>query len=260
MTTNSSPLIIDVAQRVPITVFWAWINLLPFTIANQRQQDGIKEDSENKPWRPLPSKRLTPHEAKLTMTIFYLIAALSSLYLGGIWQCITLVVLGYWYNDLKGADNSCITRNFINACGYVCFTSGTLQVASDPSVALLRPVAYRWLLIIGLVIFTTIQSQDMYDQAGDSLRKRCTVPLVIGDSAARWTIAISVGIWSWFCPLFWQLGAKGFGASVILGTSVLWRTLTRRTVKADKFTFRIYNIWIISLFSLPLIAFKSRPS
>lgn len=258
MTTNSSPLIFDVAQRLPVTIFWAWINLLPFTIANQRQQDSIKEDSENKPWRPLPSKRLTPHEAKSTMMIFYLIATLSSLYVGGIWQCITLVALGYWYNDLKGADNSCIARNFINACGYLCFTSGTLQVASDASVALLRPVAYQWLLTIGLVIFTSIQSQDMYDQAGDSLRKRCTVPLVIGDSAARWTIAISVGIWSCFCPWFWQLGAKGFGASVILGASLLWRTLTVRTVKADKITFRIYNMWIISLFSLPLIAFKSR--
>lgn len=259
MTTNPSPLILDVAKRLPVTAFWTWINLLPFAIDNQRQQDSIKEDTENKPWRPLPSKRLTPEQAKMIMLVFYPIAFLSSLYLGGSWQCIALVGLGHWYNDLKGADSSCITRNFINACGYICFTSGALQVASDPSAVLSKPVAYQWLLTIGLVIFTTIQSQDMYDQAGDSLRKRWTVPLVVGDSAARWSIAISVGIWSWFCPSFWQLGMKGFASSVILGSGVIWRFLSLRTVKADRASFRIYNMWIISLFMLPLIEFRSRP-
>ena len=257
LTTHPSPLILDVAKRVPVTVFWAWINLLPFAIDNQRQLDSITEDTENKPWRPLPSQRLTSEQAKLTMLVSYLIAFLSSLYLGGVWQCITLVGLGYWYNDLRGADSSCITRNFINACGYICFTSGALHVASDPSVVLLRPVAYQWLVTIGLVIFTTIQSQDMYDQAGDSLRKRWTVPLVVGDPAARWTIAISVGIWSWFCPSFWQLGVNGFAASVILGASLIWRILSERTVKGDKFSFRIYNMWIVSLFLLPLMKLKS---
>ena len=241
-----------------MTAFWAWINLLPFAIDNQRQPDGVKEDTENKPWRPLPSKRLTAGQAKLTMLVCYLIALSSSLYLGGVWQCITLVGLGYWYNDLKGADNSCITRNLINACGYICFTSGALEVTSGLSIVSMRPVAYQWLLTIALVIFTTIHSQDLYDQAGDSLRKRWTVPLVLGDSAARWTIVLSVGVWSWFCPSFWQLGIKGFATSVVLGGILVWRTLSQRTVKADKRSFRIYNVWIISLFFLPLIDFKSR--
>lgn len=258
LTTGPSLLIADVAKRIPVTAFWAWINLLPFAIDNQRQQNSIKEDTENKPWRPLPSKRLTPEQAKSTMKVFYLIACLSSLYLGGTWQCITLIGLGYCYNDLGGADSSCVTRNFINACGYICFTSGSLQVASDLSVALLRPVAYQWLLTIGLVIFTTIQLQDMYDQAGDSLRKRWTVPLVLGDSAARWTIAVPVGIWSWFCPSFWQLGFTGFAIPVLLGALIIWRILAVRTAKDDRLSFRIYNAWVISLYFLPLIGLKTR--
>lgn len=249
---------LDVVKRVPITTLWAWINLLPFAIDNQRQQDSIKEDAENKSWRPLPSRRLTPEQAKQIMMIFYPTAFLSSLYLGGVGQCVTLMGLGYWYNDLRGADNSCITRNFINACGYICFTSGAMQVASDPSVEFLRPVAYQWLLIIGLVIFTTIQSQDMYDQAGDSLRARWTVPLVLGDSAARWSIAVPVAIWSWFCPAFWQLGVRGSAASMVLGLIIISRILSKRTVKDDRISFRIYNMWIISLFMLPLTKFICR--
>lgn len=223
LMTNSSPFILDIGKRLPKTAFWAWINLLPFTINNQRQPASIKEDTENKAWRPLPSKRLTTEQATLMMLAFYLIAVLSSLYLGGIWQCITLLGLGYWYNDLKGADSSCITRNFINACGYICFTSGSLEAASDCSVAFWKPVAYQWLFIIGLVVLTTIQSQDMHDQAGDSLRKRWTVPLVVGDSAARWTIMVPIGIWSWFCPAFWQIGVEGFVTPIILGFIIMWR-------------------------------------
>ena len=258
LTTNSFPLTLNVAKRVPLTAFWAWINLLPFAIDNQRRQESIKEDAKNKPWRPLPSKRLSPKQAKRGMLVFYLAALLSSLYIGCAPQCITLIGLGYWYNDLKGADNSCITRNFINSCGYICYTSGAMRVASGHSVHSWRPVAYQWLLTIGLVIFTTIQSQDMYDQAGDSLRARWTVPLVVGDLAARWSIVVPVAVWSWFCPVFWQIGVGGSAASTILGFAIVWRTLSKRTVKDDKISFRIYNMWIMSLFILPFVSHNSR--
>ena len=258
LTDQTPPSILEVAKRIPVAAFWAWINLLPFAIDNQRQPDSIKKDATNKAWRPLPSKRLIPEHAKSVMLASYALAVLSSIYLGGLLQCITLVGLGYWYNDLKGADTSCITRNFINACGYICFTSGTFQVVSGPSVALLKPVAHQWLLVIGAVILTTIQSQDMYDQAGDSLRGRWTAPLVMGDAASRWTIAVPVAFWSWFCPTFWQLGSKGLAVTMIPGTCVIWRILTQRTVKADKISFRIYNLWIVSLYMLPLIGLRLR--
>lgn len=257
LTTNTTPLVLDVAKRVPVTAFWAWINLLPFTIVNQRQQDSIKEDTENKTWRPLPSKRLTPEQARTTMVIFYLLAISSSLWVGGAWQSIALVVLGYWYNDLRGADNGYIVRNFINACGYICFISGTLQVTTDLSVVSLTPVAYQWLLITGLVVFTTIQSQDMYDQRGDNLRKRHTVPLVLGDSPARWSIAVPIGLWSYFCTWFWQLDCKGSAASIILGSAIIWRILLKRTTVDDKRSFRLYNLWVMNLYLLPLVRFRS---
>ena len=258
LTIKAPPSILEVAKRIPVAAFWAWINLLPFAIDNQRQPDSIEEDAENKAWRPLPSKRLTPEHAKLVMLVSYALAVLSSIYLGGLLQCIALVGLGYWYNALRGADTSCIIRNFINTCGYICFTSGTLHVVSEPSVALLKPAAHQWLLIIGSVILTTIQSQDMYDQAGDSLRGRWTVPLVMGDSAPRWTIAVPVAFWSWFCPTFWQLGPEGLAVTMIPGTCVIWRILTHRTVKADRISFRIYNLWIVSLYMSPLIALRLR--
>ena len=242
-----------IIERSPIVAFWAWINLLPFAIDNQRQQRSIQEDMVNKAWRPLPSKRLSARRAKMLMLFSYFLALLSSHYLGGVRQCLVLMILGYWYNDLKGADRSCIIRNFINSCGYICYTSGALEVATDSHKASLKAVGYRWLVTIGLVILTTIQSQDLYDQAGDALRGRWTIPLVIGDAAARWTVALPVVLWSFLCPAFWQVPFTAYIVSISLALLIAWRILSKRTVVADKRTFRIYNVWVISLYMLPLI-------
>ncbi|EPE24311.1 hypothetical protein GLAREA_08162 [Glarea lozoyensis ATCC 20868] len=118
LTTNPSPLLFETAKRLPRALAWIWINLLPFNIDNQRQPNSIAEDLKNKAWRPLRSRRLSPEQATRLMLALYLLAFLSSLALGGVWQCIGLMALGYWYNDLHGGDRLYI-RNFINACGYI---------------------------------------------------------------------------------------------------------------------------------------------
>ncbi|KAF2260599.1 hypothetical protein CC78DRAFT_555512 [Lojkania enalia] len=251
--------ILLILRRVPITAFWVWCNLLPFAIDNQRQHGSVIEDEINKPWRPLPSKRLSQNDAVMIMLLFYAFAVLISLYLRGLLQCFALMGLGYWYNDQNGADCHFITRNFINSCGYVCFASGALEVISNRSIYNLHPAAYQWLLIISIVIFTTIHSQDMADQEGDFLRSRWTLPLVIGDTAARTTLAVSLGIWSVICPAFWQLSAKNSAVTYLLGIIVGIRFLFKRYAEADKISFQIYNLWIVSIFSLPLLRSLSGP-
>lgn len=56
--------------------------------------------------------------------------------------------------------------------------------------------------MIGAIIFTTLQTQDMADVHGDAKRGRKTFPLVYGDRAARWSITIPVTVWSLICLLF----------------------------------------------------------
>ena len=251
LTVNPPPFI-SVMRKAPLLAFWAWINLLPFAINNQRQLEAIQEDTVNKAWRPLPSKRISGQQAKNLMVAFYFLALLSSHYLGGIRQAAALILLGFWYNDLGGADCSCITRNFINSCGYVCYASGAFEVATHSSTAHLTPTGYYWLITIGLVILTTIQSQDLYDQAGDRLRGRWTVPLVVGDGNARWTIAVAVALWSLLCPVTFGLPFAAYVVPVSLAMVIAWRIFAKRNVVEDKHTFRIYNVWIVSLYFLPL--------
>ena len=254
LTTKSSPGFYEIIGLIPRTAFWTWINLLPGIIDNQRNPDAIKEDSMNKPWRPMPSNRLSQEAALVLVLVLYPIAIFSSLTLGGLRQCLALIVLAHWYNNRGGADRNFLIKNFINACGYLCFTSGAAEVASasGTSTSSLKPVAIQWLLLIGAVVLTSVHTQDMQDQAGDKARGRLTLPLVIGDRPARWTIATSMVLWSVLCPTFWELGIVSYAASMSLGTLIALRTLFKTSVEDDKRTFRFWNLWMVLLYSMPL--------
>jgi len=101
-----------ILARTPLILLWTWINLLPFAIDNQRQPLAIHEDGINKPWRPMPSGRVSPQQAKRWMLGLYPAAIVFSFCFGGLRQCVVLILLGLWYNDLSGADKNPMIRNF----------------------------------------------------------------------------------------------------------------------------------------------------
>ena len=240
-------------NTVLLTTLWVWMNLIPFVIDNQRQQGSIMEDRLNKPWRPMPSKRLSPSQAKRLMFILYITAFGTSVLLGGLRQNLSLMVLGFWYNDCGGAAH-CVARNFINACGFVCFASGAMEVALGTYLPLkLRLV--QWFLIIGGVVFSTVQLQDMYDQAGDRICGRKTLPIALGDWRARLLTALPLGFWCLFCPWIWSMHFDVSIAFMALGSLIIFRTLFKRQVKDDKITWRIWVAWIVFLYLLPLIKY-----
>ena len=252
---NPSPPPSNVVSRIPHVLFWTWSNLLPFAIDNQRQTEAIKEDSINKPWRPLPSRRIQPTQAKVWMMTLYPVAIASSLYLGGIRQSVGLLAVGIWYNDLGGADQHPLIRNFINACGFLCYISGSMEVALDRWIPFENSflLLLQWLCIIGVIVFTTVHTQDMYDQAGDKLRGRLTVHLCIGDEPSRVSIAILMPVWSCVVPWFWEVTGLAFVVLLFVGCTVSVRTLRYRSVQADKQTFRLWNLWLIIVYCMPLL-------
>lgn len=244
-------------SRGPLVFLWVWINLLPFAIDNQRQAAAIMEDRQNKPWRPLPSGRMTPSSAHYLMMFLYPTAFCVSLWLGGVRQCTSLMVLGYMYNDLDLADLSWISRNVINALGFCSFASGALEVAAGfplNSDIWAHRRMYSWLAIIAGVVFSTVQTQDMADQDGDRLRGRKSMPLALGDSTARWLIACATLVWSLVCPWYWSMGSGFFILIGGCGSTVACRTLLLRRVQDDVWTFRVWNLWLALLYTLPLVS------
>ena len=108
--------------------FWVWINLLLFNVSNQSQPGAVLEDTENKPWRPIPAGRLSAKHARKYIGILHVVTIGISLMLGGVHPCLALHLLTFWYNDL-GSGETWALRNFINAGGYLCFITGAMQVA-----------------------------------------------------------------------------------------------------------------------------------
>ena len=250
--TSLSPTVETIVVRFPIALFWTWINLLPFNIQNQLDDSAIEEDRVNKPWRPLPSGRVSTSKARIWMYLFYCAAVLASIQVGGLRQCVALLGLGYWYNRAGGSDCSWAVRNLINAYGFISFASGAMECALGSPVLPTRSLV-QWFGIIGAIVFSTVQTQDMYDMEGDSARGRSTLPLVVGDVPARWSIAIAVMLFTYVCPLYWNAQWSKCLFVIGLGCAVSIRTLRYRTVAADKRTFQLWNLWLVSIYTIPIV-------
>ncbi len=253
LTTNSTPNILALLLRLPNVLLWTWSNLWIFNLANQRLPNSVLEDSINKPWRAIPSGRITPTQARHLLLVSIPIVCLSSFYLGGRGASAALTILTWAYNDLGAGDENFFVRHINNALGFVSFGAGASQVACGYPDHTLNQDAYWWLGVIAAVITCTIQFQDMEDQEGDRLRNRKTLPIVCGDDLTRWGNAVVILLFSLFVPAFWRMGPVGYFLPVLLGIVIAGRTLFLRTLASDKQTFRLWCIWLTALYCLPVI-------
>lgn len=253
VTRNAEPDFFVIASNFPRTIAWLYLNLLLFNIANQRLPGSIAEDYVNKPWRPLPSRRITQRQSKKLLLVLIPLAFSLSLYLGVSQQGLSLLILAWVYNDLGGAYDNIVVRNALNAFGITCYGSGATAIISGDQ-SKLNATGHQWFLFLGMVIFTTVRAQDMCDQKGDTVRGRCTIPLVMGDGIARWTIAVGVLGWSAAAPAFWRTGIGAYVIPLTLGGFLVLRTLAFRDDDADEKTWIVWCVWILTLYMLPLVA------
>ena len=152
------------------------------------------------------------------------------------------------YNDLGAADENFFIRHVNNALGFVAFAAGATNVMCGP----LHRTTYEWLAVIATVITFTIQFQDMEDQEGDRERGRKTLPIVIGDRLTRIINACVILVFSFVAPTFWQLSWTGYAVPMALGGVIAARTLLATSLVADKKTFKLWCLWIIGLYLLPM--------
>ena len=161
LTTNQTPDVRRILERVPEVLLWTWINVLIFDLSNQRLPNSIIEDTINKTWRPIPSGRMSAAHARRLLLIAIPVAFAITLYIGGMEETVAMMVLTWQYNDLGGADENFVVRNIINALGFICYSSGATRVASGHFESTLKHEAYQWLAIVGAIVFSTLQMQDM---------------------------------------------------------------------------------------------------
>ena len=113
-------------------VIWMWLHVLQFNLSNQLHDP--EEDIRNKPWRPLPSSRITFANAFILKYMTTATCLLVSYYYS---PCVfvssaSLSLLIRLYHEMHG-DQHWLSKNLMNSVGYGCFaTGGTLISGMAP--------------------------------------------------------------------------------------------------------------------------------
>lgn len=246
-----------VLSRVPHMVFWIWVHLLLEDLANQRQPQSISEDAVNKPWRPLPSGRISQTESLTLLQAGVPTLALVSLSLGAFTPSAAFMTLVWLYNDLEGSSTGPILRNVVNAAGLCCLGWGghTVLRGKDSGQQITWSQDWRlyWMLMTAAAIATTVHAQDMPDMKGDLARQRKTFPLLYGERLARWSLAVLVVLWSVILPV--SCNVQNFTARLLslgVGSSISVLTMLYQHEPSDKLVWNLWCFWLGGLYLLPL--------
>jgi 4-hydroxybenzoate polyprenyltransferase len=202
LTTLSGPglsLVVEptstVLLRAPVISVWLWLIILQFCLQNQCSDGSPEEDAINKPWRPIPSGRITLADAKTLLGATCLVAGLTSWYLGVVYPFLVWTLLSTLYNDLGGSDRSGFVRHAFCGGFFTCSFGGALLIAlNGQSVS---KTAAQWtFLVCWCILMTTIQTQEFRDEIGDKQRGRRTLVTELGRVRALWTVYATVTFWS----------------------------------------------------------------
>ncbi|CCF33476.1 hypothetical protein CH063_05665 [Colletotrichum higginsianum] len=255
LTTLGQPTMtttLSVLQRLPLVVAFNWYSVLVFDLANQRGPESVDEDLVNKPWRPIPAGKVTPEQTRKAMLVAIpVVLALN--YILDVWrEGVFILILTWLYNDLRGGDE--LVRDVIIAAAYGLFNTASLKIAiGGDAEAAVTDEGYVWASIISAVILTTMQVQDLKDQAGDRGRGRATVPLFFGDRASRLSLAILVPFWSCVCVYVWNIRSWAVLLPTMSGAMVVAGVLRTRSPETDARAWKLWCLWTVCLYSLPLV-------
>ncbi|KAF3769492.1 hypothetical protein M406DRAFT_335375 [Cryphonectria parasitica EP155] len=234
----------QILASAPSMLLWSWSHLFLFNLHNQRHASSIAEDAINKPWRPLPSGRLTSQQATWMMYCMYPVVFLVSLNAGGLVPCLVETTLCLWYNELGGSNNPFL-KNVLNAFGFSCFFAGPLEVVTGHSIFSGDMKAATWLLILASAITTMSHAQDFRDMVGDKAANRKTIPLLIGDMNARVVLAVGVATWTAIACWFWEAGPRESLAAWAAGLAMVGNFFRDRTQKGDSLSWKLFPLWLL---------------
>ncbi|KAF9028098.1 UbiA prenyltransferase family [Rhodocollybia butyracea] len=229
---------------------WIWIHLLLCNVSNQARTE--VEDATNRPWRPLPSGRVTNLQAiALRWVLVFVCIAVSSVF--G-WHLVvstlTLIFTTYMYDELEISSHG-VGKNLCAVGGYLSFEVGAVKIMGESTT--LNPASTRAIYVSLLLIFTTIHTQDFADMEGDLALGRKTLPMYDPEIPRIATMLI-ITTWSTVLPIVWGIGPISTAGFVAFGSYVSLRFYIWRTAEMDRRSYLIFNIWLVMAHLLPIQA------
>ncbi|TBU28077.1 UbiA prenyltransferase family [Dichomitus squalens] len=234
-------------DRLLHALIWIWIHQLMCNVSNQARTR--LEDAINKPWRPLPSGRISEPQALVLRWVTVGAAFSCSAIHGGDLMLTTfcLFLTTFAYDELGLAGHH-IAKSVCNIGGYTTFEIGATKLMGATHD--LDNVSATAVCISGALIFTTIQAQDFADVEGDAILGRKTFP-IYAPELCRIATVIAMSVWSLFLVSFWGIGTVSGATFVVFGSFVGSRYYFLRRPDDDKLSYILYNIWLTMVHIMP---------
>ncbi|KAI0666404.1 UbiA prenyltransferase family-domain-containing protein [Trametes maxima] len=229
---------------------WIWLHQLMCNVSNQARSRA--EDVVNKPWRPLPSNRVTEEQARwLRWIVVGLCFSYSGLYGPDLVAVTAGLFLTTFMYDEGGLAAHYIGKSFCNIGGYTTLEVGATKLMGATKV--MDDVSTTAVCISGLLIFTTIQAQDFADVEGDSALGRRTFP-IYAPRLSRAVTLIGIPGWALFLAYYWGVGPLFSTAFVALASYIGARYFFLREAEQDKRSYVLYNVWLTIAHIMPIHA------
>ncbi|KAL1663205.1 UbiA prenyltransferase family-domain-containing protein, partial [Schizophyllum commune] len=223
-----------------VGLLWMFSHLVGFEIGNQIV--GQDEDKLSKPRRPIPSGRITTERAR---TLYYGVLAFSVL-LSWRLGLLRLSII-YFTGVIAYNEGRCArwwwSKSIMGACGYFIYTWGLLTCMAHGNLP--SKSATQALLTTGLIFATTGQAQDFRDREGDAAIGRKTLPIVLPQGLARWSLAVLLFAWTagltylWHSPFLMSALVYALAGAAAVGFT------SDYSEKADRRSYWWYNVIFI---------------
>ncbi|KAL0059437.1 hypothetical protein AAF712_013827 [Marasmius tenuissimus] len=183
------------------TAAWIWQNLHLLAFNIQNQLTGVEEDRLCKPDRPFASGRVSLESGPT----LYLVALSASIAWSALHDLLPLSIIytcGTWsYNELELATNPFL-KTPMGGIAYWCYVGGTTYIMGGHQT--LSANARYGILISGLIFGLTGHMQDFKDRSGDARMGRRTIPLLLPQRVARWSLLLLISACTYALIVIWS--------------------------------------------------------
>jgi 4-hydroxybenzoate polyprenyltransferase len=223
------------------TLLYFWLYIYAFCLANQLA--GVDEDRSNKPDRPIAAGLVSTEGAQRRWTLIMVLFPIVGWWFGilkwtVLWQvCIIL-------HNFYGFSKHWFPKNMIiMPVGLVALMAPAWELVTP-----LSPIAWRWIVVLAVMLALTIHLQDLRDIKGDGLIGRKTLPLDWGERNARIALFITFLLRA-VVVHFLLMAPLGFTLAVIVCDLLLVamdiitaiRIITSSSPRKDHKTYMLYT-------------------
>ncbi|KAJ8085278.1 hypothetical protein PM082_004073 [Marasmius tenuissimus] len=226
---------------------WLILHLLAFNIQNQLL--GIEEDCLCKPDRPFASGRVSPENGSALLVVVISASIAWSTLHGMLPLCIVYMCGTLLYNRLELAVNPFL-KNPMTGVGYSCYVWGMTYIMGGH-----QPLSTRSrsaILMSGLIFGLTGHIADFKDRSGDAQMGRRTIPLILPQRIARWSLSFLILTCTYGSIAFWLPPITVTCVFTIMSLITVTKLVETHSEKDDRINFRWYKGWLICVHILPL--------